>query len=223
MPQSKSKIKTHILDLSKQKKTSIKPIKRSNHIHFSDHPDFKPNLSPKDVLQKGSFGGTYYRPIYSQVVEEQLNNQHKEYPDSWFEGLDVPKQITSSIYDPKVNTYKVKCGQSLLAWEESGWISNLDPYGWFQWYCRFYRGRRHPEDDARQIQRWKNLTGEKGRHRNSLITLIEKAIKENPKLNIHSKEISPARRQTLQHWGYKLTKKDYDERIKEKKRIEEQK
>ena len=77
MPQSKSniesKIKTHILDLSKQTKTSIKPIKRSNHIHFSDHPDFKPNLSPQDVLQKGSFGGTYYRPIYSQVVEEQLN------------------------------------------------------------------------------------------------------------------------------------------------------
>jgi hypothetical protein len=216
MPQSKSKIKTHIVDLSKQTKKSIKPIKRSNHIHFSDYSDFKPNLSPQDVLQMGSFGGTYYRPIYSQVVEEQLNNQHKEYPDSWFKDLDIPKQITSSIYDPEVNTYKVKCGQSLLAWEESGWISNLDPYGWFQWYCRFYRGRRHPEEDARQIQRWMNITGEKGRHRNSLITLIEKAIKKNSKLNIHSNEISPARRQTLQHWGYKLTKKDYDERIKEK-------
>ena len=216
MPQSKSKIKTHILDLSKQTKTSIKPIKKPNHIHFSDYPDFKPNLSPKEILQMGSFGGTYFRPIYSQVVESQLKDQHKEYPDSWFTGLDIPKQITSSIYDPQVNTYKVKCGQSLIAWEESGWISNLDPYGWFQWYCRFYRGRRHPEEDARQIKRWKNLTGEKGRHRNSLITRIQKAIKNNPKLNIHSKEISPARRQTLQHWGYKLTQKDYDERIEAK-------
>ena len=69
MPQSKSKIKTHILDLSKQTKTSIKPIKKPNHIHFSDYPDFKPNLSPKEILQMGSFGGTYFRPIYSQVVE----------------------------------------------------------------------------------------------------------------------------------------------------------
>ena len=212
MPQSKSKIKSQLVDLTKQTKTTIKPIKRATHIHFSDYPDFKPNLSPKDVLQMGSFGGTYYRPIYSQVVEQQLKNQHKEYPDSWFEGLDIPKQITSSVYNKEVNTYKVKCGQSLMAWEESGWISNLDPYGWFQWYCRFYLGRRHPEEDARQVQRWKNITGEKGRHRNSLIKAIFEAIKENPKLNIHSKEISPKRRQALQHWGYKLSKKDYDEK-----------
>ena len=214
MRQSKSniesKIKTHIVDLTKQSKKSIKPIKRSNHIHFSDHPDFQPNLSPKEVLQMGSFGGTYYRPIYSQVTENNLKDQHLDYPKSWFSKLDIPKQITSSIYDQLVNKYKVKCGQSLLAWEESGWMSNLDPYGWFQWYCRFYLGRRHPEEDARQIQRWKNITGERGRHRNSLITIIQKEIKKNPKLNIHSIEISPARRQTLQHWGYKLSKKDYD-------------
>lgn len=207
-----SKVKENIVDLSKTKHVKIKPLKKSNHIHFSDHPDFKPNLSPKEVLQKGSFGGTYYRPIYSQVVEKQLNNQHKEYPDSWFEGLDIPKQITSSIYDKSVNTYNIECGQSLLDWEKSGWISNLDPYGWFQWYCRFYLGRRHPEEDARQIQRWKNLTGEKGRHRNSLISLIYKA-RINSDISIHDKSISPRRRQSLQHWGYKLTKKDYDERI----------
>ena len=62
------------------------------------------------------------------------------------------------------------------------------------------------------MQRLKNITGEKGRHRNSLIKAIFEAIKENPKLNIHSKEISPKRRQALQHWGYKLSKKDYDEK-----------
>ena len=62
------------------------------------------------------------------------------------------------------------------------------------------------------MRRWGNITGEKGRHRNALINTIQEAIKENPKLNIHSKEISPKRRQALQHWGYKLSKKDYDEK-----------
>ena len=113
------------------------------------------------------------------------------------------------MYDPKVNKYKVKCGQSLFEWETAGWISNLDPYGWFQWYCRFYLGRRHAEEDERQIGRWKNLAGEKGRHKNSLITIIKKAIDDNSNLNIHSKEISPRRRQTLQHWAYELTEKDF--------------
>ena len=210
-----SKIKKNIVDVKLQTQSSVIPVKRTNHIHFSDHPDFKPNLSPQEVLQKGSFGGTYYRPIYSQVIGKHLKDQHLEYPDEWFEGLDISKQITSPIYDRSLNTYKIECGQSLQAWEESGWISNLDPYGWFQWYCRFYLGRRHPVEDKRQIKRWKNITGEKGRHRNSLINLIYKEKLENPDMSIHDKNISPRRRQSLQHWGYKLTKKDYDDRIKE--------
>ena len=65
-------------------------------------------------------------------------------------------------YDPTVNTYKVKCGGDLEMWESSGWIKEVDPYGWFMWYCRFYLGRRC-EDDERQIGRWKNCTGPKGR------------------------------------------------------------
>ena len=208
------KIKTNVVDLGKQVKKKIKPIKKKNHIHFSDYPDFKPNLSPPEIFRMGSFGGTYYRNIYSQVVDKELKNQHLEYPKSWFKDLDIEKKVSSLEYDAKINTYGVKCGQGLLAWEEKGWISNLDPYGWFQWYCRFYLGRRHEIEDLRQIQRWKNITGEKGRHRNSLITLIRKAREKDSSISIHDKKISPARRQTLQHWGYKLTKKDYDERIK---------
>tara|TARA_B100000768_G_C11266237_1_gene371207 strand:+ start:338 stop:982 length:645 start_codon:yes stop_codon:yes gene_type:complete len=209
-----SKITNNVVDISLQSQCKVKPIKKSNHIHFSDHPDFKPNLSPKEVLQMGSFGGTYFRKIYSQVVKKTLKDQHKEYPKSWFQNMDINKELISTKYDPKINKYKIKCGQSLLAWEESGWISNLDPYGWFQWYCRFYLGRRHPVEDPRQIQRWRNITGEKGRHRNSLITLIRKAQTTNNKISIHDSSISPARRQTLQHWGYKLTDKDFKERIK---------
>ena len=151
----------------------------------------------------GSFGGTYYRPIYSQVVEQQLKNQHKEYPDSWFEGLDIPKQITSSVYNKEVNTYKVKCGQSLMAWEESGWISNLDPYGWFQWYCRYFLGRR-TDDDERQIQRWNNFCGEKGRWRNYIYTKIF-----NKETTINDLSFSLAVRQSLLHWGYMINEEDF--------------
>ena len=208
-----SKIKSNIVDVSKATQSGVVPKKRTNYIFFSDYPDFKPNLSPKDVFQMGSFGGTYYRPIYSQVVDSQLKSPHEEFPEDWFEGLDIQKQVISSTYDKKVNKYNVKCGQSLLDWEKSGWISNLDPYGWFQWYCRFYLGRRHKEEDLRQIKRWQKITGEKGRHRNSLIKLIYDKRKVNSEISIHDKSISPRRRQSLQHWGYKLTKKDYDERV----------
>lgn len=81
----------------------------------------------------GSFGGTYYRTIYSSVVDKTLTDVWKEFPKDWFEGLDVAKWVSSPDYDENVNKYKVKCGQSLEAWEGSGWISSLDPFGQFQW------------------------------------------------------------------------------------------
>jgi hypothetical protein len=100
----------------------------------------------------GSFGGTYFRPIRSKVVCQQLADQHLELPKEWLEGLKHTRMVTSSVYRPEVNKYGVKCGASLDEWEGSGWISNIDPYGWFQWYCRFFQGRRS-SDDARQIAR----------------------------------------------------------------------
>ena len=116
-------------------------------LHFSDFPEFTPNLTPKEVLQMGSFGGTYFRPIYSSITKQSYkDDQWKEFPEDWFTGLNISRQITSSVYNNNVNTYKVSCGGDLKMWEESGWITEIDPYGWFQWYCRFYLGRRCTDD-----------------------------------------------------------------------------
>ena len=181
-------------------------------VKFKDYPDFKPNLTPKQMFRLGSFGGTYWRPIYSAITKQKYKNIHKEFPNSWWK--DIPEHhLSSSNYDISINKYKVKVGTTLPFWEKKGWIHKQDPYGWVLWYCRFYQGRR-TADDKRQIRRWKSLAGKKGRFRNFLITLI---LKKNGKWNDFS--ISPKIRQTLQHWGYKLTKKDFDEEVKRRKKM----
>ncbi len=168
------------------------------------HKLFKPNLTPKQVLRMGSFGGTYFRPIYSSITNKNYNSNEviKEYPKDWFENLDIEKMVISSKYDKKINKYKVKCGSSLENWEESGWITEQDPYGWFQWYCRYHMGRR-TDDDERQIKRWLNLAGPQGRFRKRLINMIKNQNKQ-----YNDTSISPVIRQVLQHWGYKLKKSD---------------
>ena len=95
-------------------------------ITFKDHPEFKPNLSPHQILKMGAFGGTYFRPIYSSVTKKHYKSEDviKEYPKSWFKGIDIEKMVTSSKYDKKVNKYGVKCGSELEDWEKSGWIMN---------------------------------------------------------------------------------------------------
>lgn len=189
---------------------SFSEVKRNKkgQLVFEDHPEFCPNMSPKEVLQAGSFGGTYFRPIYSSITKQHYKDVHKELPQDWLQGLDMHKQVSSAVYREDVNTYKVKCGGSLEMWESSGWIKPQDPYGWFQWYCRFYQGRR-TEDDARQISRWAKCAGVKGRWRNNLIT---KVVRAGRRFEDHS--VSPVVRQTLQHWGYRLTEEDYREGAK---------
>jgi len=157
-------------------------------------------------LQQGSFGGSYFRPIYSSVTKQKYGEEvWKELPKDWLEGLNIRTQVACPVYDAKVNKYKAKCGASLEEWESSGWMDKQDPYGWFQWYCRFYQGRR-TEDDERQIGRWSRCAGEKGRWKNNLISKIVKAG-----CGFDNYGVSPVVRQTLQHWAYALTKEDFDQ------------
>ena len=194
----KSKLKT-IYNSSSIKRDSGK----YGIIHFLDYPEFKPNLTPKEILTMGSFGGTYFRPIHSKITNKSYNNIYNEFPKSWFSNLDINTYICSEKCNPKINKYGVAAGSSLKSWESSGWIKTQDPYGWFQWYCRFYNGRRS-DDDERQIKRWDNYAGKKkGRWRRNL---IKKCKDKGAKYD--DETISPVIRQGLQQWAYILTAND---------------
>lgn len=99
---------------------------------------FKPDLTPSQMLELGVFGGKY------------LNDCKKEYPKSWFDKA----KLSPSFYDKDLNFFKVRASQPLSVWVEKGWIHKDDPRGWFEWYCRYYLGRRIKEEDERQIKRW---------------------------------------------------------------------
>ena len=101
---------------------------------------FKPQLTPKKMLELGVFGGAYFG----------LNIE--EYPKSWFINAKISKN-----FDVNLNRFKTKSGLSRKEWQEKGWIFKQDPLGWFQWYCRFSNGRRIPHIDEIQIKRWKNF------------------------------------------------------------------
>ena len=100
--------------------------------------DFKPHLTPKQMLELGVFGGKY------------MTDCKNEFPKSWYKKA----KLCPEKNNPKLNYFKVKASQSLSVWRLKGWIHPDDPRGWFQWYCRYYMGRRHA-DDKRQIKRWK--------------------------------------------------------------------
>lgn len=139
--------------------------------HF--HPDFKPELTPKEMLQAGIFGGDYFRVV------------PKEFPADWFEGVELSQTGTA---DPALNFFKVNASQPLAVWQQKGWIYFEDPKGWFLWYCRYYRGRRIPEEDKRQIKRWRAMR----RH----ISQIQKSCQQGD-WSCRSRQ-----RQALLHWAY---------------------
>jgi hypothetical protein len=103
--------------------------------HF--HADFHPELTPKQMLALGVFGGKY------------MTDCRAEYPADWFEHA----KLCQERHDPRLNCFGVNASQALSVWRAKGWLYEEDPRGWFQWYCRYYAGRRCP-DDERQIGRW---------------------------------------------------------------------
>jgi hypothetical protein len=186
-------------------KTLFPKKNKYGEIVFEDNPNFRPNLTPREMFKMGSFGGTYWRPIRSKFYKTKLRNKHIKYKSlGWWKSIHKSKLTTPfHKYDKTINYYGVKCGSTLEAWEGSGWMRKSHPYGWVQWYCDFYMGKRCRDDD-RQLKRWIRTAGPKSRFRRALINLI---IKKEAEFDNY--EISPVRRQTLQHWGYKLTKRDF--------------
>ncbi len=134
---------------------------------------FRPELTPKEMLKLGIFGGDYFQEFPS------------EFPKDWFEGVELSK---TGGADKDLNYFKVNASQSLSVWQKKGWIYFEDPKGWFLWYCRYYMGRRIPEEDTRQIKRWKAMK----RHISQ--------IKNNCKVSDVS--CRPRQRQALLHWAY---------------------
>ena len=102
---------------------------------------FKPQLTPKKMLELGVFGGAYF-----------VDGSIKEFPKSWF-----TKAKSSKTFNVNLNRFKIESGLSRKEWINKGWIFKEDPLGWFQWYCRFCNGRRIAHMDKIQIKRWKNF------------------------------------------------------------------
>jgi hypothetical protein len=135
-------------------------------------PKFKPELSPKEMLQLGIFSGVYMRDC------------GKEFPKNWFERAKFSKDEP----DDSLNFFGVGASQPLSVWKKKGWIYKDDPRGWFQWYCRYWMGRRIPEEDARQIKRWRAVK----RH----ISQVRKNCKKG------DFKCRPKQRQAILHWAY---------------------
>ncbi len=140
------------------------------------HPDFKPELTPKEMLALGIFGGVYMRDCT------------KEFPKEWFlKAKFAPLKIKEHLAE--LNYFGLNASQPLSVWRKKGWINEKhDPRGWFQWYCRYYLGRRLPVEDERQIRRWQAIK----RH----LAQIKK--------NCRKKDMScrPKQRQAVLHWAY---------------------
>lgn len=138
-------------------------------------PEFKPDLTPKQMLEMGIFGGRYMRDC------------KKEFPKDWFQKAKLFPQDYPG-HNSKLNFFGVNASQPLSVWQKKGWIYKEDPRGWFQWYCRYYMGRRIPQEDARQIKRWKAIS----RH-------IAQLKKNCMKGHLTCR---PKQRQALLHWAY---------------------
>jgi hypothetical protein len=164
----------------KPKKVVVNDKMQKEYVYYLTEPvgknfakEFKPDLTPKEMLELGVFGGLYMR------------DSQKEFPKDWFAKA---KFAISDKHEADKNFFKVNASQSLSVWKKKNWISKEDPRGWFQWYCRYYMGRRIPKEDEQQIKRWKAIN----RH----IAQVVKNCRKGD-LNCRSKQ-----RQAILHWAY---------------------
>ncbi|MFO7560765.1 MAG: hypothetical protein R6X10_18210 [Desulfobacterales bacterium] len=135
------------------------------------HPDFYPELPPKEMLELGVFGGKY------------MTDCKEEFPVDWF----INAKLCPERHDSVLNYFGVSASQPLSYWQEKGWIYHEDPRGWFQWYCRYYMGRRCPDDD-RQIKRWRAFR----RH----VAQVKRHCRRG------DRNCRPRQRQALLQWAY---------------------
>lgn len=162
----------------KKRRVVVNDLMQRGYVYFltepmgkNFHPGFRPDLTPKAMLELGVFGGKY------------LTDCAAEFPSGWFEAA----KLSPGRHDPGLNFFGVRASQPLSEWRKKGWIYHEDPRGWFQWYCRYYQGRRCP-DDERQIKRWRAVR----RH----VAQLKKHCRRGD-LNCRRKQ-----RQALLHWAY---------------------
>ncbi len=162
-----------------RKKVIVNDKMQKNYIYYltekpgeNFHKDFKPELTPKEMLELGVFGGVYMRDC------------KKEFPKDWFINIKESKDQK----EEELNYFKLDASMPLSHWRKKGWIYEEDPRGWFQWYCRYYMGRRIEKEDLRQIKRWKAIKRHAGAIRKNCFKMD---------LNCRRKQ-----RQALLHWAY---------------------
>ena len=161
------------------KRAVVNDLMQKNYVYYltekegeNFHPDFNPELTPKQMLELGVFGGKY------------MTDCIREFPKSWFKRA----KLCHEFHNAKLNYFKVNASQPLWVWVKKGWIYHEDPRGWVQWYCRYYMGRRIPKEDERQIKRWKAIK----RH----IAQVKKNCRKGD-LSCRGKQ-----RQAILHWAY---------------------
>lgn len=151
-------------------------------------PEFKPKLTPAQMLRRGVFEGKY------------LNDCVLEFPREWYQGA-LPR-LCPGEPNAAVNEFKIKSRKSLGYWRRKGWIpltpGDRDVRGWFQWYCRYYIGRRDPAVDEAQIARWKAFT----RHAGQILASYKRLGRLKPKTRAEKRKHRPRQRQALLQWAY---------------------
>jgi hypothetical protein len=162
-----------------QKKVVVNDKMQTNYTYYliepigkNFDPEFKPELTPKEILELGVFGGKY------------MTDCKDEFPENWFKNA----KLSPEKKDPTLNYFGIDASMPLSHWQKKGWIYHEDPRGWFQWYCRYYMGRRIPPEDERQIKRWKAIKRHVG------------AVKKN--CTPRDLDCRRKQRQALLHWAY---------------------